>query len=91
MSNLECGKIIEYRSRKYQLHVVPRSYTQLLGNRQVSMVLKLIVYSLSLPCLVSTMLTVHLDLNSISNTRSPKDVAPFHLLAISKNQNGFEM
>ena len=30
-------------------------------------------------------------LKSVSNTRGPKDVAPFHLLVIFENQNGFEM
>ena len=28
---------------------------------------------------------------SISNTREPKDVAPFHLLLIFENPNGFEI
>ena len=30
-------------------------------------------------------------LKSISNTKGPKDVAPFHLLLIFDNANGFEM
>ena len=34
---------------------------------------------------------VSTSLNSIANTRGPKDVAPFHLLLIFENPNGFEM